>query len=111
MLTALNLSRLAAFAGSVGAALVIFTTSAAPNGKYTAAGVVTGIVSVWLHEEHSTERAATAAAASLTPPPAPTPPALPPEALAALQTLEHLVPGAMVAPGGGLVPPAPPAAA
>ena len=104
MFTALNLSRLGALVGTVSSALVIFTSAAAPDGKYTAGGVFAGILAVWIHEEHATERNATTAAASLQHPPAPSSPPAPP-----VPDLSAMMDEALGKVGlSHLVPPAPP---
>lgn len=63
------LPRLVALAAAVGAGLTAFTSAVTAQGDYKAAAVagLAAVVSVWIHEEHSTERNATTAAASMAP--------------------------------------------
>lgn len=105
MFTSLNLARFGTLLGAVLSALVIFQSAASQGGKYTAGGVFAGLLAVWLHEEHATERNATSAAASITPPPAPA--AVMPTAA----DMQGILAGMGLVPGGALpTAPAGPAA-
>lgn len=97
MFTALNLSRIAAIASTVGGALIVFGNAVNTSGKTGIGAAVAGLLAVWLHEEHATERNTTTAASQMAPTP---PPPLPTPA-----DLSALVNGTLGSLGAQLAPP------
>src|ERR1035437_1024967 len=75
MFSALNISRLAALLTTVAGALTVFGNAMSSSGKTGIGAAAAGVIAVWIHEEHATERNTTTAAAALTPPAVPAIPA------------------------------------